>query len=107
MRIFTTILALLISVQILLAVPAGRYYDDRGKFKVLVDQSGTIYCLDSNQNVTSTWSVVKEEPNGRFYIKLVHNGQVVGDANGQNSWWSEKGVIYLNLANQLRTLHLK
>lgn len=94
---------LLISAQMLFAVPAGVYCDNRGKRKVII-QGNTIYCLDSNGNVRSTWMVVSEDSNGRFYIKPVVNGQPYGIANGNNAWWSENGEIHLNLANQSVTL---
>lgn len=96
--------ALIISVQMLLAVPAGIYRDDRGRRVVLIQSDGTIYCFDNEGNVRSTWRVVREDPDGRFYIKLVVNGQVAGYENSDNAWWSENGQIYLNLANQMRTL---
>lgn len=96
--------ALLISVQMLLAVPTGVYCDNRGNRKVLIQSDGTIYCLDNDGNVTRTLRVVKENPDGSFLTKLVINGQVYGEPISFNAWWSEDGKIYLNLANQSRTL---
>ncbi len=96
----------LISIQMLLAVPDGVYCDNNGKAKVLV-QSNTIYCFDNDGKVRSTWQVVNEEANGRFSVKPVINGSPVGYANSDNAWWSENGKIYLNMANQPRTLTRK
>ena len=86
----------------LLAVPSGVYCDSRGKEKVYI-QGNTIYCLDNRGNVRSTYMVVNED-SGRFYIKVVVNGQPYGNAISDNGWWSENGKIYLNMANQSGTL---
>ena len=94
---------LLISAEMLLAVPSGIYCDKRGRRNVLI-QSNTIYNLDSDGKVMSTWMVVRENSDGSFAIKPVVNGQPVGSANPNNAWWTENGKIYLNLATQLNTL---
>lgn len=100
--------ALFISGQMLFAIPAGEYYDNRGNLKVLVAQDGkTVHCLDSNGKVRSTFMVTKEESNGRFFVKRVFNGQLVGAENPNNAWWRENGKIYLNLTNQASTLVLR
>lgn len=103
-KIMCFLATIVLSVQMLLAVPAGMYYNNRGQQKVLIEPDGTIYCLDNNGNVRSTWKIVKEDSDGRFYIKTVINGQTVGNANSDNAWWSENGKIYLNLAMQSQTL---
>lgn len=96
--------AILISVQMLLAVPTGVYCDNKGRRVALIQSDGRIYCFDNNGNVISTWKIVQENSDGSFLIKPVVNGQAVGYANPDNAWWSEDGKIYLNLANQLGTL---
>lgn len=96
--------ALLISVQMIFAVPAGEYYDDEGRLRVMILRDGTIYSIDRNGHTTSTMKVVREDSDGRFYIRLVVDGQPVGYENSNNAWWSEDGNIYLNLANQPKTL---
>lgn len=102
-KILCLLVAALASLQMLLAVPNGVYCDDNGIRKVIV-QYDTIYCLDRDGNVRSTYTVVREDANGRFYVKLVYNGQAVGAVNSNNAWWSENGKIYLNLDNQRGTL---
>lgn len=103
-KILCLFVSILISIPMLLAVPTGTYYDNQGRMKVLVQPDGTIHCLDNNGYVRSTWKIVKEDSNGRFYIKPVINGQPIGAANSDNAWWNENGIIYLNLANQPQTL---
>lgn len=104
-KIFAVLAALLISTQMLFAVPGGVYCDNRGKRKVLI-QGNTIYCLNNDGEVRSTWQVVSEDSNGQFSILPVVNGQVYssGIPNSRNTWWSENGKIYLNLDNQVSTL---
>ena len=102
-KLLAICVALFISAEALFAVPSGVYCDNRGNRKVLV-QGNTIYCLDSDGNVTRTFEVVQENSDGSFLVKIVVNGQPYGYPVNDNAWWSENGKIYLNLANQPRTL---
>ena len=83
-----------------MAVPRGLYSDNKGKNQVLVSDNGQIHFLDANGNVTKTLEVVKENSDGSFVTKDISNGVTFVD----NAYWYEDGVLYLNLAQKMKTL---
>lgn len=84
-----------------LAVPQGRYYDDRGNMKAIVDGGGKrVYIFGNDGYAKHDCTVISEDTDGTFTMK----DEMTGITFTKNAYFYDGGELCLNLQPVYKTL---
>ncbi len=85
-----------LAVGSMFAVPAGRYYDNRGNLKAIVGDNGkVIYIFDREGNCRHELIVTSENSDGSF--STTDNKTGVSHSANKNAWFQSNGKVCLNV----------